>query len=241
MNTQIKNYFGKLLLTVAAAVIVLSGTAFAQQRQAPGKYEAERERLGEQMRQIESLRAKRTGERKAAAVLTNGEMFLNGKDFTMAAFDAGWMDIEPEAFNYMIIDLAYLIDRLENQPEAPKLQKILRAVLRGTATGDAVKKDIEKISTAYLARQKGNQKWYFNAGKTSMNVMLASFMGEDANIKKGLTELQSLLKTAPKDTWQEILDPIKALAKYIAQPTFTDEDYMAIYEGVDSIMSAASV
>lgn len=237
MNTQIKNYLSKLLLTVAAAVGILTGTIGAQQL--PDKYEAGRERLGKQMRQIESLRAKRNGARKAAAILTGGEMFQNGKDFTTAAYDAEWMDAEQEAFNYTIIDLAYLIDRLEGQPEAAKLQKTLRAVLRGTSTGELVKKDIEKISNAYLARQKVDRKWYFNAGKTSINLLIASYMGEDASIKKGLNQLQSLIKTAPKATAKEILNPMSALAKYAAQKTYTDEDYTAIYEGVGNIIDAA--
>lgn len=88
------------------------------------------------------------------------------------------------------------------------------------------------------ARQKVDRKWYFNAGQTSMNLMIATFMNEDANIKKNITALQGLIKIAPKGTAKEILDPMSALAKYIAPKIYTDEDYTAIFEGVGSLMDA---
>lgn len=243
MNTQIKNYSGKLLLTIATAISLLTGMAAAQQM--PNESEANRERFTEQMRrhaaQIKSLAAKKGVDAKpATASLSNGDTFQNGKDFTMAMFDAEAMDEDEDAFNYTILDLVYLIDRLDGQPEAAQLQKTLKAVVRGTSTGALVKADIAKVSNAYLARQKVDQKWYFNAGKTSMNLMIATYMGEDANIKKGLNELQALIKTAPKGTAKEILNPMGDLAKYIAQKTYTDEDYTAIYEGAGSIIDAAT-
>lgn len=240
MKTQIKNYSSKLFLTVAAALSILTGIAAAQM---PGKYEEKRERFAERMSrqavEAKSLAANKSGVSKSAAVsLANSDTFQNGKDFAMAMFDAEGIDEYEEAYTYTILDLVHLIDRLEGQPEAAKLQKTLKSVIRGTATGAVVKKDIETVSKAYSARQKVDRKWYFNAGQTSMNLMIATFMNEDANIKKNITALQGLIKTAPKGTAKEILDPMSALAKYIAPKTYTDEDYTAIFESVGSLMDA---
>jgi hypothetical protein len=238
MKNEIKNYLSKFILAVATAISLLTGAALAQM---PNRNQTERERIHRHAVETKSLAARQTIGAKAANVnLVNGGVFQNGKDFSMAAFDAEWMDEDQEAYNYTILDLVYLIDRLDGQPEAAQLQKTLRAVVRGTSTAALVKQDIERISNLYLARQKSDQKWYFNAGKTSMNVMIASFMGEDASIKKGLQDLQALIKTAPKGTAKEILNPMGALAKYVAQKTFTDEDYTAIYEGAGSIIEAAT-
>jgi len=242
MKTQIKNYSGKVLLTVATALSILTGIATAQM---PNEYEAKRKQFAGQIRrqavEAKSLDADKSAVKKTATVsLSNSDTFQNGKDFMIAMFDAEGLDEYDEALDYTILDLVYLIDRLDGQPEAAQLQKTLKAVIRGTSTGALVKKDIEKISNAYLARQKPDQKWYFNAGKTSMSLMIATFMGEDANIKKHLTGLQSLIKIAPKGTAKEILNPMSALAKYIARETYTDEDYTAIYEGVGSIIDAAT-
>ncbi len=242
MKTQIKNYTSKLLLTVATAMSILTATALAQMS---NERSTRREQFAEQIRrhaaETKSLAENKNAAGKTGAVnLTSKDTFQNGKDFTMAMFDAEAMDDDEEAYNYTIIDLVYLIDRLDGQPEAAQLQKTLRAVVRGTSTAALVKADIEKISNTYSARQKVDKKWYFSAGKTSMNLLIATYMGEDANIKKGLTQLQSMIKTAPKGTAKEILNPMGALAKYAAQKTYTDEDYTAIYEGVGSIIDAAT-
>lgn len=246
MNKEIFNFspgvFSQNIFRLLIAVAVLTATASAQ---TSSERKTRREQFAEQIRrhaaETKSLAENKNAAGKIAAVnLTSKDAFQNGKDFTTAAFDAEAMGDDEEAYNYTIIDLVYLIDRLDGQPEAAQLQKTLRAVVRGTSTGALVKADIEEISKAYLARQKADKKWSFNAGKTSMNLLIASYMGEDANIKKGLSELQSLMKTAPKGTAQEILNPMNALAKYAAQKTYADEDYTAIYEGVGSIIDAAT-
>lgn len=242
MNTQIKNYLKKLLLTIVTAVGILTGTAAAQQM--PNRSDDNRERFAAQMRrhaaQAQSLAGKSGDARAGAINLTDTDTFENGKDFTLAGFDAEGMDTDPESINYTILDLVYLIDRLEGQPETVQLQKILKSVLRATSSGALVKKDIQTVSKAYLNRQKAVGKWYFNAGQTSMNLMISTYMGEDANIKTGLAQMQALIKTAPKGTAKELLDPMNALARYAALETFADEDYTAIYAGVGSVIDAAS-
>ena len=158
----------------------------------------------------------------------------------MAKFDAAASEDYEDALNYTILDLVYLIDQLDGQPEGVQLQKTLKTVVRGTSTALQVSKEIETISKTYLARQKVDSKWYFNAGQTSMNLMISTYMGDDAQIKKGLTDLQSLIKVAPKGTAKEVIDPMNVLAQYVAKTSFTEEDYTAIYEGVGNVIDIVS-
>ena len=65
-------------------------------------------------------------------------------------------------------------------------------------------------------------------------------MGEDDLIKKDLSDLQALIKSAPKGTSESMLEPMKNLTKYTAQTTFTDDDYTAIYAGIGNVMKAVS-
>ena len=235
MKTQIKNYSSKILLTLLAAIGILTGTAAAQKPdKSGGEFYSRAMRAGRKY--AGKMQARKAG---AVAAASNGETFQNGKDLTMAIYDADQMDSDDDALNYTILDLVYLIDRLDGQPEAAPLQKTLRSIVRGTTNAAAVKKDIETVSTAYLKRQTAEQKWYYNAGRTSMNLLIASYSGADADIKKGLTDLQALVKTAPKNTLDEILNPMKALDKFAAQKTFADADYTAIYEGVGGIIDVA--
>ena len=73
-----------------------------------------------------------------------------------------------------------------------------------------------------------------------MNLLISSYQNDDAKVKKGLTELQSLIKVAPPGTAQEVIDPMNVLAKYIAKATFTEADYSAIYEGVGTVIELIS-
>ena len=242
MKIQIKQTLNKLFVAVALAM-VLTVAAFAQM---PNKSENNREQLTELLHRQSPTVTKTLGASKGtivksgAVTLTNSTNFTIGKNFAMAKFDAAASEDYEDALNYTILDLVYLIDQLDGQPEAVQLQKTLKTVVRGTSTALQVSKEIETISKTYLARQKVDSKWYFNAGQTSMNLMISTYMGDDAQIKKGLTELQSLIKVAPKGTAKEVIDPMNVLAQYVAKTSFTEEDYTAIYEGVGNVIDIVS-
>ncbi len=239
MKKQISTIASKLFVFAAMAVI-LTGAVFAQK---PQRRDISPEQFNRMLRQKlqTGVLANQKGAIKSTVVsLTNQENFNLGKDFAMAVFDAGAMDEYEEAFTYTIVDLVFLIDNLEGQAEAVQLQKTLKTILRGTSTPAQVRKDLEAASKTYLARQKADQKWYFNSGQTSMNLMIATYMSNDAEIKKGLSNLQALIKIAPKSTPRTILDPINSLAQYVAKTTFTEEDYTAIYEGAEKVIDAVS-
>lgn len=239
MKKQIKAIVSKLFVFAALAVI-LTGAVFAQK---PQRREIDREKFDRVLRQNSQpqISGDQNADRKSGAVaLSNQQNFKLGKDFALVMFDAEGMDEYEEALNYTIVELVYLIDDLEGQAEAAQLQKILKAVVRGTTSAAQVRKDIEAVSKTYLNRQKADQKWYFNSGNTSMNLLISTYLGDDPKIKEGLSNLQALIKIAPKSTPKTILDPINSLAKYVEKTAFTEEDYMAIYEGAEQVIEAVA-
>ena len=242
MKLQIKQTLNKLCIAVALAMVFI-GTAFAQM---PDKSATDREQLNELLRRDLPIANKtvaadkREVVKKSAVTADNSTNFTIGKNFALAKFDAAALEDYKESLNYTILDLVRLIDDLDGQPEAVQLQKTLKSVLRRTSTALKISQEIEAISKTYLARQKVDPKWYFNAGQTSMSLMISSYQNDDAKVKKGLAELQSLIKAAPPGTAQEVIDPMNVLTKYIAKTTFTEADYSAIYEGVGNVIEVVS-
>ena len=241
MKKQVKENLSKLFVVVAVAIIS-TGAVFAQKPNRSVNNREQFSRLAREQAQtkLKTLADQGSAANRGAVTLANGTNFNLGKDFAMAVFDAEGIDEDEESYNYTILNLVFLIDSLEGQPEAVQLQKTLKSVVRFTSDAATVKKEIEAVSKTYLARQKVDGKWYFNAGQASMNLMISTYMGEDAQIKKGLAELQALIKVAPKNTPKEIINPINSLAQYAAKTAYTEADYTAIYESLESVMEAVS-
>lgn len=246
MKNQVTNIMNKLFAVIAITMI-LTAAAFAQM---PNVETKSREQIAEMLRQqmktetgVERRQASKVAVLQKGVTVTrlsNQENFNLGKDFVMAMFDAEGVEDYEDATDYTILDLVYLIDRLEGQPEAVQLQKTLKSVVRGTGTAIQIRKEIELVSKAYLNRQKVDQKWYVNAGATTMNLSISTYFGEDAAIKKGLAELQALIKIAPNGTAREVLEPMNVLAKFVTKTAYTEEDYVAIFEVIGEVMDAVS-
>lgn len=244
MKNQITNTMNKVFAFVAMTMI-LTVAAFAQMPTTETKSREQIAALLHRQVRIEigskgNDTAKIATDKKSAAVLSNQNNFIIGKDFALAMFDAAALEDYEEALSYTIVDLVYLIDRLEGQPEVVQLQKTLKKVVRGTSTAIEIRKEIETVSKTYLNRQKADQKWYVNAGTTTMNLSISTYLEEDAAIKKGLAELQALIKIAPKGTPQEVIDPMNVLAKYVTKTAFTEADYAAMFEEVGEVINAVS-
>lgn len=224
------------LFTIANKLIILTvlAASFLMVANAKTGFSANRQRfIGNLRGQISDETS--TGNRIAKTSTVNQNKFDLGRIFAYAIIDAEGLDENEEAYTYLVVDLAELIDKLEGSPEALKLQKVLKSVIRHTADGSQVRKEIESISKTYLAKQKSEQKWYFKSGSTVINLVLASYNGDDAEMKKRLAEIQVLIKIAPKSTSKEILNPMNQLAKYGGQTSFSEDDYVAIFEEVNAL------
>jgi hypothetical protein len=61
-------------------------------------------------------------------------------------------------------------------------------------------------------------------------VVNAGFMFDEEELKKSLSEMQALIKIAPAGISNELLEPMGDLVKYVAQTTFSEDDFYAISE-----------
>ena len=164
----------------------------------------------------------------AAVAAPNRRAYYIAKDFGFAISDCKAIDIDEDSLDYTIVDLVYLIDHLEGQPEAAQLQSILKDVIHGDEYGVVMAEKIESISKAYVARLASEQKWYFNVGQTQIFLTYAAWRNDAVAIKTRLKEMQELAKIAPSGTAISILNAVNGLAKYIAKTTLTKEDFTAI-------------
>ena len=200
-----KNAFFALVIT--ALTFAANTTSFGQNRT--------------ESRPVQNRRSMTMGPVSAA----NQNAFQIGKDFAMAIDDSKTMKENGNNFNFTIVDLVYLIDELEGQPEAAQLQTLLKAIIRAQKDQTLVSGEITTISNSYVARQNVEQKWYFNVGAAQMRLMYAGWAKDAGATGKCLKDLQALTKVAPAGTPKIILDAINGLSKYATLNPFTVADY----------------
>jgi hypothetical protein len=162
--------------------------------------------------------------------------FAIGRDFAAAVWYARDMnDSDEDMTDIAILEIVYLADRLDSQPEAARLQTILRAMIRKTATDDQIAADIEAVFQSYVKRQNAGDGWYLNAGASMMNLHAATYFGDEAATKKRLSDLKDLVRNAPKGTEKQMIDQMNRLVEYGSKTTFSEDDLTAIGEIINSI------
>lgn len=172
----------------------------------------------------------KTGNHKAFISANNLTNFNLGSDFIIALTDSSQSETDAESKKNLIIDLVYLIDSLENQPENIALQKVLKSVTKKTSNAAQVHSEIENAFKSYANRQTKEQKWYLDAGSVVTKLIFGTYVGDNAAITKGLSETQKLVRIAPLGTPEEIINPMNNLAKYVAQTAFSEGEYTAIFD-----------
>ena len=228
MRKQFNKVSGLVLVFVAT--IVLSGISFAASidgRDDSSKISPARMPAAYVRSEIKSL--------SAAVAAPNRRAYYIAKNFGFAISDCMAIDTDEASLNYTIVDLVYLIDELEGEPEATQLQSILKDVIHGDEYGVVLAEEIESVSKAYLARLTAEQKWYFNVGQTQIFLTYAAWKNDAAAVKTRLKEMQRLATMAPKGTAISIVNAVNGLSKYIAKATFTQEDLTAIVNDVKII------
>lgn len=235
-----KNIYQKISQVIFIAAIIAIGfisTAYAQAVSAQTVKRAETRNFSKNpaanIAQILNRRAKNRG---AIVSAEDRAQFDLGYAFVRAMYYASAADNDKEARNSAIVELVYLIERLEGQPEAARLQKVLKSIVRQTGFGAERWNEIEQISFVYNAKIKENERWFFDFGMTMTRLVLATYFHDCDKIAKGLQKLQLLAKIAPKNLPAELIEPIKSLETYAAQNSFDDKEFMTIDNAVGGLM-----
>jgi len=142
------------LFTLVFATAFLAGTAFAGQK-TNAKATA--------MKANQALLDKSLSDSRVTKPAATSDPALNqnllalGGDFVIAIRDAEDIvpDDEESTYAAVILDLVYLIDSLEGQREAAKLQSILRKAVRETASGGQLAAEIKTVFNGPVLRWEG--------------------------------------------------------------------------------------
>lgn len=223
MKQRIIEITGRLFLVLAFG---LSLTGMMKANETPNQtFSAKRQQV------FEKLRSQKQSAKNGLEISeVNRANFDLGQRFALAKFDTQGLDQYNDAYFYLVVGLVELSDKLEGSPESVELQKVLKSVVRNEAPSSEIKTELERIGNQYLARQTNEQQWYFKSGLTVTGVVNAGFMFDEEELKKSLSEMQALIKIAPAGTPNELLEPMGDLVKYVAQTTFSEDDFYAISE-----------
>lgn len=135
-----------------------------------------------------------------------------GRDFVVAMNTAAGED--ENSSRGAVAELAFLIDRLEGQPEAAELQQVMRSVIRGNTTGVAARSRIQAIMTAFSKRSTGSGKWYFDTGCAVANLVYDSFNNDTGAARKGAAAVFELTRSAPPEISDDLSRQLSAIAAH---------------------------
>lgn len=225
-----------LIILVFAASVVAASTAFAQKPQNLTKSDREFLRGGRT-----DTRAEKANALPGAVSPANRTTYQIGKTFSCVIDDSKYMKEEDDLFNYVVVDLVYLIDDLEGQPESQQLQAILKGIIRNTKDLSIVSGEIAAVSKSYFARLNPEKKWYFNVGSSQMNLLIAGWSKDNVGAVKSLKEFQVLVSTAPQGTPQIVLAAMQELSNYSIKVKLTPDDFTALVTDTKAITTMVYV
>jgi hypothetical protein len=194
---------------------------------------------------FEKLAGRRAAVVRVASARAGGEISEeNYKQFDLgfALVRAGYFSqvaVDDEEFNSdAIVELVYLADRLEGQPEAAKLEAVLKMVVRGTGTAEQRWDAVGEVVKSYSARQQPGARWFFDSGVTLTKVSLYSYLEDQPNLQAELKTLQQLIAKTPQGVPAEVTKPMREVAQYAAQQALTSDDYEKIAETAGQAMES---
>lgn len=246
MKNQIVRKFAKMV-GVIGMISVLSGVLFAQ---IPARKSFEFNRKAEQIHGFTEFNFEKNALFVTNSAKAKGGQFVTAQNklgfniatkFTMAKFDASLFRNNAEVKNMLVVALVYLVNDLEGQPEAAQLQKTLKLLLDEKNDSAQILANIENASESFSNRLPEEQKWYFASGATVTNLMIGTYMSDNTTIRKNLSEMQTLIKIAPKGTSDAIISTMNDLTKYAGNTHFADDDYHAILQAANQIGDSINV
>lgn len=170
----------------------------------------------------------------------NQHNFNIGSKFVFAILNSSLLENNEKVLNSTIIDLVYLIDSLDGEPESAALQKTLQSLIRKTANCGEIRTEIINASNSYSTRLRGEESWYYSSGATVTNLLINAYFGDNTAIKKNLSEILNLVKIAPQETSEKITLSMKSLAEYVKKSTFAKDDYLALLQDANILIDTVN-
>ena len=175
-----------------------------------------------------AVRAARTGADAISAENVNnyfiGGDFVSSRNFILS-----------EDQRNAITQLAVLWDELQGQPEAAQMEALLRMQIRGSGTVKDRLNKLDAVQSAVETRFKGEQKWFYNVGK-SYTQMYTALNGKDiVAMKNSMVELGNLAKTAPASSPATFTTALATLGQMGGKSSLTDAEIAIVQAQFDAI------
>ena len=167
-----------------------------------------------------------------AEAFSIGSAMIRAIIFSIAAHD------DKQFISDASLELADLIDLLGGHPEEKLLREALRMVVRGTGTIDQRFDLIDQARELHRRELAGTALWYFDAGVIVPYITVSIYAKDAKLLQSDLKVLENLVATAPKGVPAGLLNPMRELARFAKQSAFSEKDFLAIGQGVDSIVDA---
>ncbi len=142
-----------------------------------------------------------------------------------------------EANDKAIVELVYLIDRLDHKPdEAAALRRVLQMVVRVAGAGSVRAEAVQRVIGLHGSALRGDAQWYFNSGVSVSKLFIATYLNDSAGIKNELQNLQTLTRIAPPSLPRNVLVSMQRLLGYFDQTAFSENDRAAVIKVVENIL-----
>lgn len=165
------------------------------------------------------------------------DSFDLGFAFVRAMYFASLSGEEKEANDKAIVELVYLMDRLEHKPdEVVALRHALRMVVRGSGAGSDRWEAVQSAIRLHAGALRGELQWYFNSGISVARLFIATYLNDAVGIRNELQNLQTLARIAPQSLPRNVLASMQRLLGYFDQTTFTENDRAAVIQVVENIL-----
>lgn len=165
------------------------------------------------------------------------DSFDLGFAFVRAMYFASLSGEEKEANDKAIVELIYLMDRLEHKPdEVVALRHALRMVVRGSGAGSDRGEAVQSAIRLHAGALRGELQWYFNSGVSVSRLFIATYLNDALGIRNELQNLQTLARIAPQSLPRNVLASMQRLLGYFDQTTFTENDRAAVIQVVENIL-----
>src|SRR2546421_5918159 len=171
-----------------------------------------------------------------AIAKANVDSFNTGFALVRAMYLASVSQEDEESAPDAIVEIVYFADEFEGQPEAAQLQKLLKMIVRKTGTRQERWDAAQDVINTHQKRLQGESLWYFNAGVVIPKISLSTYLKDSAGLKSDFNSLQKLVENAPQGIPASVLTPMRQLAKYATQASYSKDDLSAIASTTGTVM-----
>ncbi len=129
-----------------------------------------------------------------------------------------------------------LIDFLKGRPEERPLRLALQTLMSGNGNVNQLIALFDQAIETHTSALRGSEVWYFYTGMVVTQIKFSMVYENDDDLQADLRLLQRLIDNAPPSATAGLVAPLREIARFAPQTSFSDRDYTAIGNSIVSIV-----